>query len=313
MRIEDIKLEPNTRKVDEKNWNIDKWRSEYPSDYIKMATLLLQSEEPLVRDEIFKTLYKITRLYIPDVLYKYYSLNISRERDKQTLDTLFQGKVYMSEISGFNDPFDGRGFYYNPDELKDIDRLRHCGGKIIDDFCSFVRVACFTSNGVQSMPMWAHYANNHKGFCVAYDVPSCLDLKSNLFPVQYIDERVDITSEVKKQALKLAEDIDRNERIGELITVMDDYTLIYLPQLLLNLKQTAWSHENEFRCVIASNADGMPYINVKPKEIYIGRDCSDRYSNCLFDIADEHGVSIYKMKYKDINDDYELIYDVYKK
>ncbi|MFR0968758.1 MAG: DUF2971 domain-containing protein [Coprococcus sp.] len=20
------------------------------------------------------------------------------------------------------------------------------------------------------MPMWAHYANNHKGFCVAYDV-----------------------------------------------------------------------------------------------------------------------------------------------
>ena len=33
----------------------------------------------------------------------------------------------------------------------------------------------------------------------------------------------------------------------------------------------------------------MPFIDAKPKAIFIGRDCSDKNADCLFDIADERG------------------------
>ena len=313
MRIEDIKIELNTKKIDENNWEINKWRKEYPVDYFKMAAMLFNPDEAILRDEVFKALYKIIRLYIPDTVYKYYSLDVSEKRDEENLDTLYKGKVYMSEIKGFNDPFDGRAFFYNPKELENIERLKHCGGRLIDDFSEFVRVSCFTGNGVQSMPMWAHYANNHKGFCVAYDVKDSMDLKSCLFPVQYTNQRLDISSEMVKQAQKLVKSIDKTHQKGDLVTMLEDKTLIYLPQLLYNLKHTSWSNEKEYRCIIASNAKGMPFIDAKPKAIYIGRDCSDKRAHCLFDIADEHEAKIYKMGFNDYLDNYELVYEEFKK
>ena len=187
------------------------------------------------------------------------------------------------------------------------------GGRLIDDFSEFVRVSCFTGNGVQSMPMWAHYANNHKGFCVAYDVKDSMDLKSCLFPVQYTNQRLDISSEMVKQAQKLVKSIDKTHQKGDLVTMLEDKTLIYLPQLLYNLKHTSWSNEKEYRCIIASNAKGMPFIDAKPKAIYIGRDCSDKHAHCLFDIADEHEAKIYKMGFNDYLDNYELVYEEFKK
>lgn len=313
VRIENIEIEFKTKKIDEKNWEINKWRKEYPVDYFKMVALLIKPEEAILRDEVFKAIYKIIRLYIPDTVYKYYSLDISEKRNKENLDTLYKGKIYMSEIKDFNDPFDGRAFFYNPKELKNIERLKHCAGMPIDDFCKFIRAACFTDNGVQSMPMWAHYANNHKGFCVSYNVKDNLVLNSNLFPIQYTDQRLDISSEMKKQALKISKSVDETDQRGDLVTMLEDKTLIYLSQLLYNLKHTSWSYEKEYRCITASNSEGMPFIDAKPKAIYIGRNCSDKNAHCLFDIADEHGAKIYKMGFNDYMDNYELAYNEFKK
>lgn len=204
-------------------------------------------------------------------------------------------------------------FFYNSKELENIERLKHCGGRLIDDFSEFVRVSCFTGNGVQSMPMWAHYANNHKGFCVAYDVKDSMDLKSCLFPVQYTNQRLDISSEMVRQVQKLVKSIDETHQKGNLVTMLEDKTLIYLPQLLYNIKHSSWSYEKEYRCIIASTAKGMPFIDAKPKAIYIGRDCSDKNADCLFDIADEHEAKIYKMGFDDCVDSYELYcYEFYK-
>lgn len=309
MRIEDIEIKPNNKKkFDEKNWDINEWRKEYPVDYFNLSAMLVKPDEAILRDEVFKALYKIIRLYIPDTVYKYYSLDVSEKRDEENLDTLYKGKVYMSENKGFNDPFDGRAFFYNPKELENIERLKHCGGRLIDDFSEFVRVSCFTGNGVQSMPMWAHYANNHKGFCVAYDVKDSMDLKSCLFPVQYTNQRLDISSEMVRQVQKLVKSIDETHQKGNLVTMLEDKTLIYLPQLLYNIKHSSWSYEKEYRCIIASTANGMPFIDAKPKAIYIGRDCSDKNADCLFDIADEHEAKIYKMGFDDCVDSYELYY-----
>ena len=116
-----------------------------------------------------------------------------------------------------------------------------------------------------------------------------------------------------REAQKLVKSIDKTHQKGDLVTMLEDKTLIYLPQLLYNLKHTSWSNEKEYRCIIASNAKGMPFIDAKPKAIYIGRDCSDKHAHCLFDIADEHEAKIYKMGFNDYLDNYELVYEEFKK
>ena len=96
-------------------------------------------------------------------------------------------------------------------------------------------------------------------------------LKGCTFPVQYISERLDITSLVRKQAEQICNILNKNIAIGQKQTVIDDLTMILVSQLLYNLKLDQWSYENEFRCSTASNAKGMPYIDAIPKEIYIGK------------------------------------------
>ena len=48
-----------------------------------------------------------------------------------------------------------------------------------------ITIVCFTQNP-NDMPMWAHYANEHKGFCVEYEI----DDPSKLYPVFYTDKRL---------------------------------------------------------------------------------------------------------------------------
>ena len=71
MKLEDIQL-PKKELIDAKDFDKEKWRKENPMDYLKAARILTMSNEPAVTNEVFKRIFQITRLYIPDTLYKYY-------------------------------------------------------------------------------------------------------------------------------------------------------------------------------------------------------------------------------------------------
>ena len=294
-------------KIDEKNWNYEEWREKYPMDYYKALRILIEANNGTVATEIFKAIYQITRAHVPEVLFKYYSLTDDDELNRKKFQTLSEGKIYMSEIKDFNDPFDGKGFFYNPKRLEDIERLKVHGGRLIDDFTVFVRGTCFTANGVQSMPMWAHYANNHKGFCVSYGVKESLDLSSSIFPVQYTNERLDVTSFLRKHAEAINNKIDENVKRGEKVTVYDDLTFVYMALLLYNVKHESWRYENEFRYLAPVNASGMPYIKANPKAIYVGMKCDERYIKALTDVADYWDIPLYQMGMDECSEKYELI------
>ena len=307
MKIEDLVIEMPTEEIDEKDWNLEEWKQRYPLDYYKALRILSEASNGVVATEIFKTIYQITRLHVPDVLFKYYSLSNDEELNKKKFQTLSEGKLFMSEIKDFNDPFDGKSFFYNPESLEDIDRLRVHKGRLIDDFTVFIRGTCFTANGVQSMPMWAHYANNHKGFCVSYDVKENLELKSNIFPIQYTEERLDVTTLMRKHAELICDKIDENVRRGEKITQYDDLTIIYMALLLYNVKHISWNYENEFRYFVPSNASGIPYAKAIPRAIYIGMNCEERHKKALKDIADYWDIPLYQMGMDECSEKYELV------
>lgn len=254
MKIEDLHYDLTVSPIDESKWDLDQWRKDCPMDYLKAIYILNLADHPLVQSEVFKAIWRVAQMHIPNVLYKYFSLSDDKKLNKKKFQTLADKKIFMSDIKGFNDPYDSKCFFYDPEKLADIERLKPHNGKIIDDFTAFIKGTALTSNGVQSMPMWAHYSNNHSGFCVSYDMNVNPQLKGCTFPVQYISERLDITSLVRKQAEQMSNTIDKNIAIGQKQTVIDDLTMILVPQLLFNLKLDQWSYENEFRCSTASNA-----------------------------------------------------------
>ncbi|MBR5341634.1 MAG: DUF2971 domain-containing protein [Erysipelotrichaceae bacterium] len=309
MKIEDIKIDLTPQEVNEQSWNKEQWIKDNPVNYFKFLRVLQLTNNGLVINEIMKTVYRITRLYLPNILYKYYSLSNDHELNEKKFDTLLNKRIFMSDLKDFNDPFDGKGYFYLSEELAKIDQLKQCNGKIIDDFSSFTKCTSLTSNGINSMPMWAHYGSNHTGFCVSYDMndKENIDLISNSFPVQYIDERIDITSMMKDYMSKICNQIASQDSLEGNKIIIDDLSLVYMSILFTNLKHQTWSYENEFRCIIGSNAPGVPFINAKPKEIFIGMNCDFDSTTKLKSIANHLGAEAYKMTFDEYNESYNLI------
>ena len=113
MKIEELKYEFPEKSVDETDFDIEKWRKETPMDYLK-AMYLLNQTEGINKDIIFKEIFKITRLYIPDILYKYFSLTDDEVLNEKKLETLRQCKIFMADVKSLNDLFDAKAYFMMP-------------------------------------------------------------------------------------------------------------------------------------------------------------------------------------------------------
>lgn len=285
--------------------DIEQYRREHPMDYIKAIELLSISSN---KDEVFRCIYQITRLHIPNFLYKYISLTDDESLNNTKMQTLFEQKIYLADTRDFNDPFDNRAFYYRNDELKRFDELRSFDGRIGDEIMFNSRAASLTAAGFNSMQMWAHYANNHKGFCVAYNmkVPENSELSSSTLPIQYTDRRVDITDIMVRTIDYVLKEKQRQMSQGRKVILIDDLSLIYTTVFLQNIKQSSWQYEKEFRCSAGRTSIGMPYMRAKPCGVYIGEKCTSVYQEKLIETTHKLNVPIYKLEFKEVNSSYQL-------
>ena len=91
---------------------------------------------------------------IPETVYKYRDWNNVYHRK-----ILFQQELYIPSASEFNDPFDCRPIFSSDlKKNKEILKKQH-------ELFGVYSVTAVNDN----ILMWAHYANNHKGFCVGFD------------------------------------------------------------------------------------------------------------------------------------------------
>lgn len=306
MKIEDIVYDIPDKTVDEKNFDVEKWRKENPMDYLKAMFILNKADNSIVKNEVFKAIFQVTRMYIPDILFKYFSLTDNINLNEQKLLTLQQQQIFMSEAKYLNDPFDNKAYYYDPKTLKKYERLAEHDGRIIDDFSLFSKVTSLTANNVNSMPMWAHYSNNHAGFCVSYDMKSNTQLSGCTFPIQYVDQRIDVTSLMDKIAQDIFQEIKCQSAEGKKEILLDDLSPVFLISLFGNLKHISWSYENEFRCTIGATAPNAPYVSACPNAIYVGLNCLPTYKDRLIRIAEILHIPIYQMIFDELSSDYNL-------
>lgn len=134
----------------------------------------------------------------PYRLYRYRSLkNFDRE-----MDALKKGYVYCSSYVDLNDPMEG---VYTPSRLLRKSDDAEAVTREVFDQKSSIRICSFSEVYGHEL-MWAHYADQFGGICIAYNFS---DLREKLpdgteFTRMYYNEEIPTVGKTKKPAVEIA-------------------------------------------------------------------------------------------------------------
>jgi len=197
--------------------------------------------------------------------------------------------------------------------------LNQCFSYAKDGIRERTKMVCL-SESIKSPLMWAHYADNHKGFAIGYDFRnneitqcsncpnrSCSNIKlGTIYPVIYSDNRYDATEYgqwIVRQQINRTIGLPTEELYGD--------SFLFTKAALH--KSNDWSYENEWRIICSTpnlaveQKDRYP-IKKPPIAIYFGSQIPNFYRKILIHIADEKGIPKYQMYVKDYSSQYELDY-----
>lgn len=238
--------------------------------------------------------------YAPSSLYKYYRDN---PRD---LDAIKNNKMWYSAPCDFNDVFDCDLAINSKEILNGVLQMvpdkrgirvgsqmwKQLNGSVNQQIKTFqadfeglrtkMGIACL-SEADNSLLMWAHYANNHRGMCVEYEL---LEFNSRLgfspVPIIYSDERVSIhTFETLEQDIQ-----------GKFIES-------------LTSKSADWSYEREWRIIREDSACGDKWDvekkgalldAIRPKSVTLGCMATSEFEKEVRKYCEVSRINLFKMQ-----------------
>lgn len=179
------------------------------------------------------------------------------------------------------------------------------------------RLICF-SEEYDSMLMWSHYADYHKGYVLVYaknDLVSSnsydnkgnlLSLKTRLEKVQYTDRQTDMTDEVLAYL-----------RVNMLGGTVDNRTDASISPAklreVLTEKSTDWQYEKEWRLIPHIPSIEKPsqfsYLICKPKAVIIGSKCIETHRKQLIDICEKMQIPVFGIFLSETDSSYRLLVD----
>jgi len=137
----------------------------------------------IVNDKGTENALAYKELLMPNSLYKFFKLD--GEHDESILNNLENSRIFLNSYKEVNDPFDSRPFIYDYEKIDKNNYSKEEFDKIVDMFRGNYLFLCFSffnDDLFECMPMWAHYANNGKGFCVKYKI----NCKGFVYPINYV-------------------------------------------------------------------------------------------------------------------------------
>ncbi|GAB6108269.1 DUF2971 domain-containing protein [Fusibacter bizertensis] len=257
-----------------------------------------------------KTLYKYVSLSHDDCIE--YKSNCSKtiRLNNSKLENLEKSAIWMSRLDSLNDPFEHKAMYLNTERLKkhnfpdeEIANIKI----LMNEMRKSYLISSFTTEVVNNMPMWAHYANNHQGYCIELEV-----LNGDLvFPVSYEVARIPVATTITRLISKMK--MIENGEIKETDEDFRFYVTMFLHSAAL--KHKSWEYENEYRVLLPykfQNDSGMiiplKSQGLKIRSIFIGTDCSSDNESKLRIIANKLKIPIYKMYLSEEGKNFELDY-----
>lgn len=213
-------------------------------------------------------------------LYKYQKIN------KFTIAGLIQKTLWKADPRSFNDPFELRLMQLSEDEIDEVEGfdlylenlskqnpytsfsqktmlLKDILKKLQDDYFNF-RVISF-SEVYDSILMWAHHAEDHKGMCLGFSLSE--EEGESVIKVNYNDDYPKIN-------------------LGQIWSVNG------LSRILLN-KSLCWSHEKEWRQIFVKNDyDQLSPYPGKLVEVILGWRVSREDQSLIYSILTGQDVLI---------------------
>ncbi len=223
----------------------------------------------------------------PVMLYQY------RSGSEYDLNNIRNGVIWASAVERFNDPFDCD---FNMKLMKEWGNeiLKKYPGSLMKynlvamekamlNMREDTAVSCF-SEEKESILMWSHYANKHKGICVCYDPLEVLAIGKCLFPVWYKTEKVNPYIRNGKEGIKL------NDRIKEIFVQ----------------KAPEWGYEKEWRIIQMTMSEvaqqklkkdgGLEIGVIYPKCIILGARAEEELVEKVKKLGEEKMINIAQMK-----------------
>lgn len=245
--------------------------------------------------------------FVPSRLYKYYPLFDARfygfrKENKKRLSSLQKRQIWVSNYKHLNDPFEFKALFLDVERIKDyhweIDLVEKC----LELVKSSVQVCCFSERVENNMPLWAHYANNHGGYCIEYSV---ID-KNQIFPVTYIPKREPTATIVTRICSAILKGFNENEEPkGDFLKYF-----IYL-YLSFSCKHSFWEYENEFRLFnVESDVENGKLIplteaKLKVEKIFLGSNCIDKRK--IINIGQLLGCEVHEMYFDEYYKEFSLL------
>lgn len=247
---------------------------------------------------------------VPKLLYKYYPLFDDRfakheEVNENRFALLQNNEFWMSSYSNLNDPYELKALLFDKSLLAPAGIHPELWRHFLTEQQSHYGIGCFTTNVSRNMPMWAHYANHHRGYCVEYDVVD----PQYIFKVFY-EEKRQKPDEFMPSVIQEIKDVEQGKRRR----VSDNTEVVLLLLFLTNfIKHEAWSYEDEYRIMYNFHHNigaGRSITNVKlgirPKSLYLGLSISEEHRATLVRIAKKLQCEVYQMEFDEKSELYEL-------
>lgn len=250
--------------------------------------------------------------------------------DRCLISNLSKNQLFFQHPTKFNDPFDCKIDYYlrgsiekwfefldghHPDEIKRIlndhieadifeyesdeiafyptsERRINVGGDLFyaSDFKKGIPEVCCFSEINNSILMWSHYANNHKGICLSFrskliEERHCLELDSHDYPFIEV-----FYSKNTPSAVNMLEKEERGRKLSEFLIT----------------KHSDWEYEHEYRLLNIepknSKSVEKKYNKQSLEGVIFGLNTSEEDMQSVYEVIEEHyiqegiDVNIYKMQ-----------------
>ena len=266
----------------------DAWKENFFERYFdeKLSTEQVDEEVMNKNEHLKKPLYQYTKV-------------------KHSEDLINNNLMFMRNLDQLNDPLEGdlkcefdnmikitldeEIFKDVSEEEKEIIKSEYKKMEIKkykigwDKVKETVSIACF-SEKYDINPMWAHYADNHKGVCIEYNFWEDKLLRDICFPVYYVDKAYN-----NYICLKILKEFKAKNRL--------------ISQLYLK-KGKYWNYEKEWRIVIPNNfksdklnfrwKNRKRYLEfLKPKSVYLGYNINNDDKKYMKSLCRDYDIKIY--------------------
>ncbi|SHI67279.1 Protein of unknown function [Arenibacter nanhaiticus] len=193
----------------------------------------------------------------PKTIFKYYS----NDENGFNLDALKNKYCYHNSYLSFNDPFDCN---INLVSFERNGKLKKTHNKKKESFknnLNNIGICCFTGNK-NSILMWSHYSDSHKGYCLEFEKK-----EDELYPVNYIKDfsHTNYYENVKDS----------------------EFHITYS-------KSVEWEYEKEYRSIVNNidsknqNSRKIKFNEERLKAIYFGVNASDELKLKIIEILKEN-------------------------